>query len=108
MRWELQAKIKVMFRIILHLLLQTDLLNSSLFGEKGPLSARFESRRTLLLLTNGAIFENGNCLTKGQVLELLIPILLWPILRSRIYHPMAPNGIHWLTRFYNPSIVVSL
>jgi hypothetical protein len=51
-----------MFRIILYLLLQTDLLNSSLFGERGPFSARFESRRIVLLLTNGAIFENGSCL----------------------------------------------
>jgi hypothetical protein len=39
----------------------------------------------LLILTKGALFENGNCLTKGQVLELSILIPLKPILHSRIY-----------------------
>jgi hypothetical protein len=38
----------VVFRVILHLL-QTDLLNSSLFCEKGQEFARLESRKILLV-----------------------------------------------------------
>jgi hypothetical protein len=51
---------------------------------KGADFCKKKSCRILLLLANGAIFENGSCLAKSQVLELSMLILLKPILLQDI------------------------